>query len=390
MADAKAAAASAADDVVMPAVEGFTPELLPDKDRVYYNDYSTLVQQQGMLQDHVRTSLYQFSMLENVSDFAGKTVLDVGAGTGILSFFAAKAGAARVYAIEASGMALKAEKLVKGNDLDNIIKVVNQKVEEVTLDERVDVLVSEPLGIALVNERMLESYLRARDALLKPGGKMFPDRATLYAAPFSDDALYQEQYQKAAFWTQPDFFGVDLNPLREDALTFYYSQPVVGPVAPHTIVAPATGKLFDFTSMSLEQLQRFEIPLNFTISAIIPVHGVCLWFDCNFPGISRNVVLGTSPSEPLTHWYQVRCMLRSPLALGVGHTLKGTLLFEANESRGYNIHMTLINANTGVKLANTVVSQCALHHFQYTTQQTASTYYSPTSASPSVSVASVE
>ena len=93
MADAKAAAASAADDVVMPAVEGFTPELLPDKDRVYYNDYSTLVQQQGMLQDHVRTSLYQFSMLENVSDFAGKTVLDVGAGTGILSFFAAKAGA---------------------------------------------------------------------------------------------------------------------------------------------------------------------------------------------------------------------------------------------------------------------------------------------------------
>ena len=49
---------------------------------------------------------------------------------------------------------------------------------------------------------MLESYLHARDHLLKPGGKMFPDRANLYAAPFTDEALYQEQFVKAGFWTQ--------------------------------------------------------------------------------------------------------------------------------------------------------------------------------------------
>lgn len=54
-----AAKGDGADGAVMPAVDGLTPELLPDKDKVYYNDYSTLVQQQGMLQDHVRTSIYQ-------------------------------------------------------------------------------------------------------------------------------------------------------------------------------------------------------------------------------------------------------------------------------------------------------------------------------------------
>ena len=337
------AASGTSADVVLPALDGVTPDLLPDKDRVYYNDYSTLVQQQGMLQDSVRTSLYQFAMLENTSDFNGQTVLDVGAGTGILSFFAAKAGAKRVYAVEASGMASKAEKLAAGNGLSGVVTVINKKVEEVELDARVDVLISEPLGIALVNERMLESYLRARDALLKPGGKMFPDKANLFAAPFSDEALYQEQYTKAAFWTQPNFFGVDLNAVRDDALNFYYAQPVVGPVAPHTICAPAVAKAFDFNTCTLEAIQRFEIPLQFSLGAITQIHGIALWFDCTFPGATRQVVLGTAPTDPLTHWYQVRCMLRAPLALGTGHTLTGNLVFEANESRGYNIHMTLVN-----------------------------------------------
>ena len=48
------------------------------------------------------------------------------------------------------------------------------KVEEVDIPEPVDVLVSEPMGTLLVNERMLETYLYARDHFLKPGGKMFP------------------------------------------------------------------------------------------------------------------------------------------------------------------------------------------------------------------------
>ena len=39
---------------------------------------------------------------------------------------------------------------------------------------QVDVLVSEPMGTLLVNERMIETYLYARDHFLKPGGKMFP------------------------------------------------------------------------------------------------------------------------------------------------------------------------------------------------------------------------
>jgi len=356
-------------DKVMPAFDGATAEMLPDKDKMYFNDYATLVQQQGMLQDHVRTSIYQFAVYENKDDFRGKRVLDVGAGTGILSFFAAKAGASRVYAVEASGMALKAEKLAAGNGLQDVVTVLNKRVEDVTLDEKVDLLISEPLGIALVNERMIESYIVARDTLLKPGGKMYPDHAVLHAAPFCDEALYNEQTQKAHFWAARDFYGIDLAAVQEDAHNFYFSQPVVGHVPPHTLLSDSCRKSFDFNTMSLEAIQRYTIKVSYRMAAVTQLHGVALWFDCRFPGSQREVFLSTAPHAPLTHWYQVRCLLRAPLPVGPGHTVSGTLRFEANESRGYNLHLELTNDNTGVSAGNTVVTQCALHHFQYTSQQ---------------------
>lgn len=50
-------------------------------------------------------------------------------------------------------------------------------MEEISIPEKVDVLISEPIGTLLVNERMLETYLYARDHFLKPQGRMFPVRA---------------------------------------------------------------------------------------------------------------------------------------------------------------------------------------------------------------------
>ena len=44
-------------------------------------------------------------------------MLDIGAGTGILSIFAAKAGAKHVYAIENAEIAFFAEEIIKKNGL---------------------------------------------------------------------------------------------------------------------------------------------------------------------------------------------------------------------------------------------------------------------------------
>ena len=44
-----------------------------------------------------------------------------------------------------------------------------------------------------VHERMLESYVIAREKFLKPGGLMFPTTGSIVLAPLSDEVLYNEQ-----------------------------------------------------------------------------------------------------------------------------------------------------------------------------------------------------
>lgn len=56
---------------------------------------------------------------------------------------------------------------------------------------------------------------------------MFPSKADLHFALFSDDALHQEQQQRGAFWSQQAFHGVALGSLQQPALDELFKQPVV-------------------------------------------------------------------------------------------------------------------------------------------------------------------
>lgn len=73
-----------------------------------------------MLEDHKRTGAYYAAVMQNRAQFVGKTVLDVGTGSGILALFAAKAGARKVYAVEATDMAKHARRLVEANGVSPV------------------------------------------------------------------------------------------------------------------------------------------------------------------------------------------------------------------------------------------------------------------------------
>ena len=57
-----------------------------------------------------------------------------------------QAGAAKVYAVEGSSIAKHATDLVRHNKVDHVIKVLSGKIEEIELPEKVDMIISEPMG----------------------------------------------------------------------------------------------------------------------------------------------------------------------------------------------------------------------------------------------------
>lgn len=306
----------------------------------YFQFYGYLSQQQNMMQDYIRTSTYQRAILNNMEDFKDKVILDVGAGSGILSFFAVQAGARKVFAVEASSMAKHAECLVYHNKASDKVVVIPGKIEEITLPEPVDVIISEPMGYMLFNERMLETYLHAKK-WLKPRGKMFPTRGDLHIAPFSDTCLYMEQLNKANFWYQQSFHGVDLSSLRDAAVKEYFRQPIVDTFDVRICMAKSLRHTVDFESSTEADLHCIKIPLHFTLLQSGELHGLAFWFDVAFVGSVQTVWLSTSPTQPLTHWYQVRCLLETPLFVQRGQTLGGRVVLRSNRRQSYDVDLEL-------------------------------------------------
>jgi protein arginine N-methyltransferase 1 len=125
----------------------------------------------------------------NPNDFKDKVVLDIGCGTGILSIFAARAGAKHVYAIDNAEVAYTARKIIADNHLSDKITVIKGKMEEIDLPvKEVDIIVSEWMGYFLVYESMLDCVLFARDKYLnKATGKILPDKCQMKIAGLEDE-----------------------------------------------------------------------------------------------------------------------------------------------------------------------------------------------------------
>lgn len=323
---------------IVPSVTGAKelPGILPEWASAHAVHYQLLANQQLMLEDVHRTSKYHAGILGNLPDFAGKVVLDVGAGTGILSLFAAQAGARKVYAVEATSAADYARQLIAKAACGDRIEVLRGRLDAIDLDRCVDVIVSEPWGFFLVHERMIEVFLSARDRFLVDGGRMFPCTADLWLAPFRDSEIYDWRCERIAFWERSDYFGIDLTALADAARQELFSMPAVGAIAPDRILAAPVAKRLDFERMSQNELATVEVPFEFVMRAGGTVHGLAGWFDVHFAGSTKTVTLSTSPDVALTHWAQMRFLFDTPLVLEQGQTCSGTLTLTANAESSYD------------------------------------------------------
>ena len=189
----------------------------------YFDEYGKLYDHIGMLQDHQRMGAYHDAIKLGTDYFRGKVVLDVGAGTGVLSIWAAQAGASRVYAVEATDVAAHAAKMVAGHGLSDTITVIRERVEDLELPEKVDVILSEWMGYFLLRESMVQSVLLARDRWLKPGGLMYPSSARLLVATLDEPGFLPARTAEVANamdgWAELSQELTDRYNLKLDAIT---------------------------------------------------------------------------------------------------------------------------------------------------------------------------
>ena len=161
-----------------------------------------------MIRDQIRTEAFKRAIEAVVRP--GDVVLDVGAGSGVLSMFAARAGASRVYAVEQTSIAVLAQELVAANRLSDVIEVIQGDAMDIELPGRVDVIVSEWLGGFGIDEGMLVPVIAARDRWLKPGGIMIPRSVTAWTALVRDRYL-----EETVEFLRTNPYGLDLEDLIE-------------------------------------------------------------------------------------------------------------------------------------------------------------------------------
>uniref|UniRef100_A0A0P4WE83 type I protein arginine methyltransferase n=1 Tax=Scylla olivacea TaxID=85551 RepID=A0A0P4WE83_SCYOL len=282
----------------------------------YFASYEDVEIHRLMVSDAPRTQAYASAIRKNKHLFEGKVAMDVGAGTGILSLFMAAAGARRVHAVEASGMAAIIDKVAEDNGFRDVIQVHHTRVEDVTLpdDEKVDVIVSEWMGFYLLHESMLNSVISARDRFLSEDGTIFPSEARIYACPCSLQTLYREQIN---FWD--DVYDFNMTAVKNYALKSKMIKPEVCLIKEDDLLAePACVKRFNLRWVTEEEVKLFAETTFVGINQPGTYQGLSLWFECDFDGreydedgqeVGALITLSTSPMSPATHWKQTVVVL---------------------------------------------------------------------------------
>jgi hypothetical protein len=274
-------------------------------------DYRFLGPHRLMIRDSTRTEAFARAIEETIKP--GSVVLDVGAGTGIFSLMAARAGAARVYAVERTSVAGMVGRLAYINKLADVIRVIRQDVRAVTIPEKVDFIISEWMGSIGVDENMLGPVLWARDHFLKSKGVLIPRTVTAMAAPIATSIRPDTGF----FFNRP--YGFDLTPLAEPSL--HELLMIRRCVQPSDLAAPSQALWkTDVASDSPDVVRKpYSAHLKFSIKKDALVSAIGAWFEAE---LTPTIALTNAPDAQETHWGQLMLPLDKQLKLKAGDVLE--------------------------------------------------------------------
>lgn len=260
--------------------------------------FSKLGAHMTMLEDTTRVDAFAQALKSAI--IPGKSiVLDIGCGTGILSMLAAQFGAKHVYAIESGPIIKLAEKLAQTNHLSDNITFLSGKFEDVKLPIKADIIVSETLGLAAVEENTVALMYLAAKRFAHEATIFLPSSFDVYLAPTKTTRLDAH----INFWNQK-ISGFDYSILTDISYNNIYSRLYIDQA--DIIQKP---QLVCSYKLGHDPNASCKKTLHFTPPAATMITGYVLTFRVHFD--QKDSLLDTKTMH--THWAQALLPVRQEM-----------------------------------------------------------------------------
>lgn len=263
-----------------------------------------------MLNDQLRNQAFEKGIQQAIAAHGGTArVLDIGAGSGLLSMIAARAGAQSVVCCESVGIiAEMAKRIVSINGYEDQIRVISKNSQDLVvgedLDKRADVLVSEILSCDLLSESVLSTFEDAIDRLVHEDAVIVPRAITALGCVIESDVL-----ANCAFVDQVS--GFDVSPFTELAST---RLPVHGKLTPWRRLSED----HDLVHLDLRArrhegaYQKLRLPITADGTAV----GIMQWMRVD---VAEGVEFSNPPDEYSDGgWLQVVHTFSRPISVRAG------------------------------------------------------------------------
>jgi protein arginine N-methyltransferase 1 len=255
-----------------------------------------------LVSDLGRVRNYQKAIVQTVRP--GDVVVDIGAGTGILSFIACQAGARHAYAIECSPVIELARELCRKNGLQDRVTLFHDMSFNVSLPEKADLIITSTGGVFGPEGGMLGALIDARRRFLKEGGRIIPRCLELFTAPVETP----EKYGQIERWKR-DLCGFDFSPIRDFAVNNRYK----GNFTPQNLLSGP----ISLVRIPLAEVESTYVKAKASFTAARPgvLHGLAGWSNCE---LADGLSFTNSPCAPTCELSNAFLPVNTPVTLNKG------------------------------------------------------------------------
>ncbi|MBX3207372.1 MAG: class I SAM-dependent methyltransferase [Labilithrix sp.] len=268
-----------------------------------------------MAADVVRMDAYRRAIAATVRP--GSVVLDLGAGTGIMSLLAVRAGARRVHAVDPSSAVWLIPELARDNSVEEGRIVVHQSSSlEMDVPEPVDVVIADMRGATPLLEHNIRAIQDAHARWLAPGGVVVPARDRLGVVLVEAEGMGRHLDDSSASFER---LGFRADAARRSIRNQVYTDNVAPLAASDMLSATGTWALLDYRSPS--DAKRLEGTVALDVKRGGTARGLAVFFDAE---LCPNVEFTTSPGHNVVY-NRLYLPLLTPVVVAPGDRVTVTL-----------------------------------------------------------------